>query len=247
MRNLVVLSLAILICQATLAKATDFSLFAETTAAYVLPGYEQISLDDAVHSSESILWQIDFSILVENVSPAEVGFGTLSFDIELQYANDQYGAGWNPNTTCVDATFMTCLLNPSVSGDRGASLWDLKEIYVEVGGTFFPFPIGIRRYPLTGGPWLIGSLYLTDTFATASSVAVSSVFFSGMLANQSFSDALQPAKGQNIMYLPRTLGGSRLIYVSTAIPEPHTLTLFLTAAAAGFGRRSRIRMPARRM
>ncbi len=248
MRNLVVLSLAILICQATLVDATDFSLFAETTSAYILPEYEPISLDDAVHSSESILWQIDFSIMVEDVSPSEMGFGTLTFDINLVNALDSQSIGWVGEYYHTEVGF-TRYQGFAYNVDSGVDVMDLRDIYLEIGYVYPPVG-GRNRLGLNEnyGKLLIGSIYIQDIAGAVSSISVDNVLFSAIRYDETFVTPPQSAQGQSVLYLPSTLGGSRLIHVSTAIPEPHSLTLFLLAAITRLlGRRTPICLPARRM
>jgi hypothetical protein len=218
-------------------QATDFTLIAKPVTAYVLPTWNEISLEDAAVSVEEILWQIDFSMLIDNVTPGEVGFGYVEFDVDLANTADSMNAGWNSNQLCGDGIFLTCLY--FVNSDRGGDLQDLKELYVEVGGTYYPPPLGPRRFPLTGGPWLLGSLFLTDVLGKNSIVSVNNIEFTAMLSDRSFSTFHQQAYGQNIMYLPRSPVGASNIFVSTAVPEPYGSVLFTLVAMGGIFVRGR--------
>lgn len=225
-----VLIVVILLGLGISSRATDFTMIAEPVAAYVLPTWNEISLEDAASSLEEILWQVDFSMFIDNVTPGEVGFGYVEFDVDLANTADSMNAGWNGNQLCVDGIFLTCLY--FVNSDRGPGLQDLKDLYVEVGGTYYPPPLGPRRFPLTGGPWLLGSLFLTDELGKNSIVSVNNIEFTAMLTDRSFSMFHQQAHGQNIMYLPRSPVGASNIYASTAVPEPCGLALLTFAAVA---------------
>jgi hypothetical protein len=195
----------------------DFSLSTTIGGAFDL-NLNPISHEQALASTEPVIWKVDFSVATDNRQPGQVGFGNVAFSVKLDGASDAMNLGWqshNPSLSTAEGPSQF-LLNM----DAGPSAEDEHGILVSIAGGITD-PNDPRRTlgQTSGSPDLIGSMFIQDDPLGFSSLTIEQVAFAAYDENGKFFD-VRSAYGQSTMLLPRSPEGLATINVSTSNSPP---------------------------
>jgi hypothetical protein len=227
MRKFIVTLIAVTFISVTPnAKATDYSLTGEVTAAFDL-GFSPIALPDInIFPGFAAVYQIDYSMTTTNVSAGELGFANVGFNIAGNNLSDSFGIGWTATTEQVDT-------NGGIPGgvaplfatniDAGTPL-DLQGILVSIAGgltTSIPTDDRILVGQAPNGNRFMGTIYMEWDGVTPGDVSTNGVLASSNSVNGEF--------------LPSSSSPSDTILFG--VPEPSTLVLAGLALVGTFCRR----------
>jgi hypothetical protein len=195
----------------------DFSLSTTIGGAFDL-NFNPISHEQALASTEPVIWKVDFSVATDSRQPGQVGFGNVAFSVKLDGATDAMNLGWqshNPSLSTAEGPSQF-LLNM----DAGPSAEDEHGILISIAGGVTD-PNDPRRVlgQTPGSPDLIGSMFIQDDPLGISSLTVEQVAFAAYDENGKFFD-VRSAYGQSTMLLPRSPEGLAAISVSTSNSPP---------------------------
>jgi hypothetical protein len=198
----------------TSSQATDFSLTTTIGGAFDL-NFNPITHEEALVSTEPVIWKVDLAVLTENLSSGDAGFANLGFSVEFENSADAFNMGWQPYNPTVQlngAGIASSLPKFFMNSDVGGKGDDEKGILVSIahGITDANDP----RIVQAGLPLSIGSLFVQDIPTAASSIKINPVMFSPIRSDGSFGES-RYAGGNNVMQLPRSTGGPSTFDIST--------------------------------